>query len=653
MADVSAIVKAIFAGGRKRELEGRALNKFIFLFAVAIALYHLYTLAIWRSYIVEVHSFVHLSSLLVLVFFTHSHSKKKSVRLPVVDMILVLLAVVTIIHFSTRVTEKLIYTVFLYVPLSDIDLIFGILFMLLLFEGARRVVGFPFVIIIFLFLLAMNLGPYFPGKWEFTSSSWRQITDSVAYTALQGIWGTPLRISSTVIILFFIFGKFMQHAGIGTLLISLCQAIAGNARGGPAKVAVVASGLVGSVTGGPSTNIVMTGTFTIPMMKQVGYKPHYAGAVECAASTGSSIVPPVMTGVVFVMVALSGIPYATIMAAALLPALLYYLGILLQVHFQAIKEDIRGIADDKRSPIEQVLGLLKEQGHLLLPIILVVVLLLVGITPVASVSWAILSVVLAAALRKKTRMGPKRILIALNEAVRDVITTTLTLSLAGIIIVTLFSTGLGGMFSHAVSSASGDSLLLLALTAALASLILGMTGPIIGSYLITILIVAPAMVEAGLPTIVAHFFSLYFANIAFITPPVAVGAFVAAGIARTSFWRIGFTGIRLAIAAFVVPFIFLYRPALLMVGRPMEVLLALIVGIVVVASLASALEGWMLRKLNIYLRILLFVAAFALIPPKLLINIGAIILIGLILLLQTRKKSVDALQGTYLSKVGE
>lgn len=572
-----------------------------------------------------------------MVFLTYSHSPKRSTRLPVVDLILLLLAVVAVIYFATRAGEQLVYHVDFYSRLSDIDFIFGVLLLLLILEGTRRAVGLTFVIIIFCFLLIMNLGPYLPGKWEFPSSSWRQIVDAVAWTPLAGLWGTPLRISASIIILFFIFGKLMQYAGIGRLLIPLCQAIAGSARGGPAKVAVVASGLVGSVTGGPATNIVMTGTFTIPMMKEVGYKPYYAGAVECAASTGASIVPPVMTGVVFLMVALTGIPYVKIMSAALLPAMLYYLGILLQVHFHAIKSGMHGTTtDDKRPPIDQVRGLLKEEGHLLLPIILLVVLLLIGYIPVVAVSWSILLVVLAAALRKKTRIGPKRILIALSEAVREAITIVLTLSLAGIIVISLFSTGLGGMFSHTVSAASSGSLMILALLAALASLVLGMTGPVIGSYLITILIVAPAMVEAGLPTIAAHFFSLYFANIAFITPPVAVGAFVAAGIAGASFWRVGFTGIRLAIAAFVVPFVFINRPALLMIGSPAEVLLALIVGTVIVACLASALEGWMLRRLNIVQRILTFVAALALIPPHLFMNIGAIILICLVLVWQLK-----------------
>jgi TRAP transporter 4TM/12TM fusion protein len=429
----------------------------------------------------------------------------------------------------------------------------------------------------------------------------------------------------------------MQHAGIGELIVSLAQIVAGGTKGGPAKVAVIGSGLIGSVTAGPATNIVMTGTFTVPMMKQIGYKPYYAGAVECASSTGASIVPPVMTGVAFIMAQLAGVQYVDVMLAAVLPAFLYYLGIIMQVHYQAIKMDMGGIGE-KKEKLKELSELLKERGHLLLPIILLVILLLIGYTPTWAALWTIASVVPVTWLRKKTRMGIKKILTALEEAGRASTIIALTLTLSGIVLVSLFATGLGGLFSHQVGVLSGDLLFAISLIAATVSIILGMAGPIIGSYLITVLIVGPVMVKAGLPTMVSHFFALYFANIAFITPPVAIGAFVASGIAGASFWAIGFTAVRLAIAAFAVPFIFVYRPALLMIGSPVEILLAFFVGIIVVAALASALEGWMLIRLNVFQRVLLTLGAIALIPSNFLMNVGAIVFMGLVLIWQGKGK---------------
>ena len=397
---------------------------------------------------------------------------------------------------------------------------------------------------------------------------------------------------------------------------------------------MVGSAFVGSVTGGPITNMVMTGSFTIPMMKQIGYKPHYAGAVEAAASTGASIVPPIMTGIVFIMAELTGTPFAKIMILALIPAFFYYLCLLLQVHYQSI---ILGMAGSgKRIVFNEVWGQLKERGHLLIPLIVLIVLLLAGYYPVTAVIWAIPTVPLAAALKKETRMGLKRIMMALGEAVQELAWVAPICALSGIIIVGLFQTGLGSTFTHLVSISAGDSLLLLVVMGGLACILLGTGVPSIAAYLMTVLIVAPLMVKAGLPVLVAHFFSLYYANLAFITPPIAIGAFVAAGIAGASFWRIGFTAIRLAIVGFIIPVVFVYHPALLLFGSPVEIIWALAASAVLVVCLASALEGWMLKRLNIFTRLLLFGAGIALIPPNLLVNVGAVILAGLVLLWQLK-----------------
>ena len=627
------IIGSLFRPTVRRKLPSGIAQRLIFIFAIGTALYHIIALGIWHAPL-DFHSATHLFTILILTFLVFSYSAKESTRLPIIDIVLVLACLAVGVYFllnlDTFMERSLVIT-----PLSGIEISAAVLLLLLLLEAARRAIGLPFVIIIFIFFLAMYFGPYLPGIWSHPGLSFTEILDTTVWSRLQGIWGIPIQMSATFIILFFIFGKLMQYAGIGDLLISLCQAVAGGARGGAAKVAVVGSAFVGSVTGGPVTNMIMTGSFTIPMMKKTGYKPHYAGAVEAAASTGASIVPPVMTGIVFIMAELTGTSFVRIMIVAVIPAFFYYLCLLLQVHYQAVILGMTG--SGKGADIREVWNQLKERGHLLIPLIVLVALLLAGYYPVTAVIWAMLAVPLAAALKKETRMGLRRIMTALGEAVQDLAWIAPVCALSGIVIVGLFQTGLGSSFSHVVSVSAGGSLLLLAIMGGLACILLGTGVPPTPAYLLTVLIVAPLMVKAGIPLLVAHFFSLYYANLALITPPVAIGALVAAGIAGASFWRISFTAVRLAIVGFIIPIVFVYRPALLLFGSPVEIIWALAATAILVFCLASALEGWMVKRLNILERLLLVAAGIALIPPDLLVNVGAVILAGLIFLWQLRK----------------
>jgi TRAP-type uncharacterized transport system fused permease subunit len=305
----------------------------------------------------------------------------------------------------------------------------------------------------------------------------------------------------------------------------------------------------------------------------------------------------------------------------------------LQVHFQAIKLKIDECSS-KRFNFIEILKIFKDQGHLLLPIIFLTILLFWGYTPTMAAFISTLSVILTASLKKKTRMGLRQILIALDEAIHEATTIALTLSLSGIILISLFTTGLAGIFTHTVSIFAGGSLLLLGFMGAMSSLLMGMIGPIIGSYLITTLIVVPAMVKEGLPQIVAHFFCLYFANISFITPPVAIGAFVAASIAKADFWHIGFTALRLSFASYLVPFIFIYRPAVLMIGNLLDIFVGSLFGIAVIVCFASAFEGWMLKKLNIFQRMLLILGGIGLISKSIVLIIFSIICISIVVVFQ-------------------
>jgi TRAP transporter 4TM/12TM fusion protein len=630
------IVGGIFQPASRRQLPPGIARKVIFVFGVMAVFYHLIALGIWHPP-ADFHSVMHLFTILILTFCVFSFSEKKSARLPVIDIAFIViclaLGVYFLLNLGTFMDRMMVIT-----PLSSLEKAAAVLLLLVLFEATRRVVGLAFVIVIFAFLAIVYFGPYLTGIWKNPGLSFTEILEATVWTRLQGIWDVPLRMSATYVVLFFIFGKLMLTAGLGELLMSLCNAAAGGSRGGPAKVAVIGSALVGSISSGPVSNIAMTGTFTIPMMKRIGYTPAYAGAIEAAASTGASIVPPVMTMIVFIMAELTGTPVARIMLLAVIPAFFYYFTLILQVHFQAVKMGLTGTG--QKIVLGEVLHIFKERGHLLIPLILLIVLLLSGYYAVTAVIWAILAVPLVAAFKSNTRMGMKKIIKALGEASQDLVIVAPACALSGIIMVALFQTGLGSTFSHIVSYASGSSLLLLVILGGAACLLLGTGVPPTPSYLMTVLIVAPLMVKAGLPVLVAHFFALYYSNLAFITPPDAVGSLVAASIAGANFWSVSWIAFRLATIGFIIPIVFVYRPALLLFGSPIEIIWALTACLLLTICLASAFEGWMLKKLNIGMRALLIVAGVGLIPPNLQVNIGGVVIAALVFLWQLRKKPV-------------
>jgi TRAP transporter 4TM/12TM fusion protein len=614
-----------------------ASSVIVYALSVALALYHLFAPVSARVPL-DAYLALHLCAVLALTFLVLGKPGGRLLGMSPVDICLFILSLVVGVSLVTS-GDALLQRAIVITPLSTSQVLMAAGLLLLVLEAARRAVGLPFVFIMVAFLLLMNLGPYLPGVWAHSGMSAIEILDVTVWTRLQGVWGIPLRMSATLIALFLVFGKLMQYSGLGQLLTSLCDALAGGARGGPAKVAVIGSALVGSVTAGPATNLIMTGSLTIPMMKDTGYRPHYAGAVEAAASTGASIVPPIMTGIVFIMAELTGTPFVRLMLLAVVPAVLYYTCLLMQVHFQAVHMGMRGTG---RGPdIMRVRRELKARGYLLIPLVILVLLLVDGYYPATAVLWTIPTVPLAAALRPETRMGPRLILHALAEASQSLIRIGPVCALSGIVIVALFQTGLGSIFSHLVSTAAGQSLLLLVIMGAAACLVLGMGVPPTAAYLMTVLIVTPLMVKSGIPVLVAHFFSLYYANMAFITPPIAVGSLVAAGIAGARFWDVSIAAVRLASVGFTMPIAFVYRPALLLFGGPLDVLWALAACVSLAFCLAAAFEGWMFRRLPLPARVLLVGAGFAFIPPQVVANLAALVVVAGIVLWQVHQRTAE------------
>jgi len=406
--------------------------------------------------------------------------------------------------------------------------------------------------------------------------------------------------------------------------------------GGPAKVAIFASGLLGTINGSSIANTATTGAFTIPLMKKVGYKPYFAGAVEAASSTGGQIMPPVMGAAAFIMSEFLGVSYAWIIKAAIVPAILYYFGIFMSVHLVAKKERLKGLPRDILPDFKTVM---KTRGHLVVPIVVVIFLLVTGRTPVFSAFWGTLSVIAVSSLRKETRMGPARILAALEAGARSALGVAIACAIVGFVIGTSSLTGLGLTISNNLVELAGGNVLLTLVLAMIGSLILGMGLPTTANYIVTSTIVAPALVKLGILPIAAHMFVFYFGIIADITPPVCLAAFTGAGIAGASPAKTGLTATKLAIAAFILPYMFVYSPQLLLqdvtLGGMISILATSVIGI---ACVAGSTMGYFIINDNLLERILLLASGLLMIKPGHTTDIIGFALAGIVVLWQLQRK---------------
>ena len=445
---------------------------------------------------------------------------------------------------------------------TETDFIVGLIGTVMVFEAARRVVGWPMIIVAFVFLLYAFFGPYVPGIMAHRGVGLEEMFDHLFFTT-EGIFGTPMGVSSTFIYLFILFGAYLEATGLGKFFIDLANAIAGWAAGGPAKVAVLSSGLMGTVSGSSVGNVAGTGSFTIPMMKKLGYRPAFAGAVEAAASTGGQLMPPVMGAAAFLMAEFVGVPYFDVVKAAVIPAMLYYIGVWLGVHYEAKKFGLKGTPRDQ---LPKFKDLFLEKGHLAIPLIVIIYLLVSGYTPMRAALAAIALSIICACLRKSTRISFKQIIQGLIDVSKGVLGVLIACATAGIIIGVVTKTGVGLKVATALLDLAGGKLLPAMFFTMITSLILGMGVPTTANYVITSTIAAPALIQMQVPVLAAHMFAFYFGIVADVTPPVALAAYAGAGIAGANPMRCGVIAAKLAIAAFIVPYIFVLAPELLMIN---------------------------------------------------------------------------------------
>jgi len=493
---------------------------------------------------------------------------------------------------------------------ETLDFALGCFLLAAVLELTRRSIGLPMFVIALLFIAYGYFGTYLPGLLGHSGFSWKRLIGFMYST--DGIFTTPLMVMTLYIYLFLLFGAFFEKSGVGQFIIDAANALAGHTRGGPAKVATWASCLFGMISGSAIANVMTTGAFTIPMMRRLGYSPIFAGAVEATASTGGQIMPPIMGAAAFILAEFVNLPYAKVMVAAFIPGFLYYACLFCQVDLRAVSQGLKGLP---REGLPRFWPTVKERGYLFLPIVVLVVSLIVLYTStIRAVLYAIAATIIVSYLRKETRMGPREFIGAMSEAARSSISIAAPCATAGIVIGIFGLTGLGlRLTSLLVHWAGGNHFLLLAFSAIIA-LVLGMGLPTSPAYIICAVVAAPAIINLGFDPLAAHLFLFYFAVINCITPPVALAAYAAAGIAGADPLRTGVTATRLGIVSYFVPFIFVYNPVLLMNGPEWQILQAFLTALLGVAVLAMGIEGqfyfWKIRW-NIFQRVL-FLSTFPL-----------------------------------------
>ena len=436
---------------------------------------------------------------------------------------------------------------------STLDIVVAIIGILILAELCRRVVGFPILVVAGCFVAYAFYADF----------STKRIISHLFYTT-EGVMGTPIGVCSTFIVLFILFGSFLDKTGVGKYFIDIANSIAGAAVGGPAKVAVIASALQGMISGSSVANTVGSGSFTIPMMKRTGYPPEFAGAVEAAASTGGQIMPPIMGAAAFLMAEITGFDYSEVAIAAILPAFLYFAGIFLMVHFEAKKLNLRGL---DKSEIPSFWKIFLEKGYLLLPLVVLVYSMMSGKTSSMSAVYAILTSIVVSMFRKDTRMSFSAFLDALENGARSTISVAVACGIAGIIVGIVTLTGIGLKLASGLLALSGGIKIFALFFTMLACIILGMGVPTTANYVIMATITAPIVVKLGVDLLAAHMFVFYFGIVADITPPVALAAYAGSAIAKSNPLKTGITATRIAIAAFIVPYVFAFSPEMLLLGR--------------------------------------------------------------------------------------
>lgn len=620
---------------RLRKLTGK-VALFITIVAILMSAFHLFTS--WHGTLLAMKQrSLHLIFAFTLGFALYPGFKKSSKdKIDIMDWVLMILSIGVWGYIFFNVEAIALKGG----QMSTTDMVLGVLAVLLTLEVTRRVVGPELPIVTIVFLLFAYFGRSLPGVFAHRGFNVTRIVSHM-YMTTEGIMGTPLGVSSTFVFMFILFGSFLDKTGVGEFFIDFAYALTGSTRSGPAMTSVLSSGLMGSISGSSVANTVTTGAFTIPLMKSVGYKPHYAGAVEATASTGGQIMPPVMGAAAFIMADFTGFPYISIVKAAIIPAVLYYIAVGTMVHLEACKLGLKGMP---RESLPKVSNILRKQGYLTLPLIAIIFMLIKQYPPtMAALTGIIIGVVVAFAaslIKKDDSFTPKDILGAMEAGAKGAVGVACACACAGMIVGVVTLTGFGLKIAEVIVLIAKGKLLPTLFLTMIASIILGMGLPTTAKYIVLATMAVPAITKLGVNLMSAHLFILYFGVVADVTPPVALAAYAGAGIAGANSMKTGIQAFKLAIGAFIIPYIFVINPHLIMVDSvagttvnwlPITAAIpTIITALIGTICLAGTVESYLFGNLRIWQRVILLGAAFALLDPKLLtdaIGLGALAVI--------------------------
>lgn len=633
--DLEDLMRKYDTEARFRALTGWQ-GQMVALLAVAMSCFHFYTSG-FGLLLAQMQGAVHLAFTLALVFLLYPATSKQSKTsgIPFYDFILAALGVASALYlvffFNDLVTRAGLPT--------TTDLVMGFILIATLLEATRRISNPVLPCLAIIALLYCYFGRYMPQMLAHRGFSVARIVNHM-YLGTEGIFGTPLEVSSTFVFMFILFGAVLEKTGLGKFIIDLSMALAGWSTGGPAKVAIVSSGLMGTVSGSSVANVCTTGMFTIPLMKSVGYEPHFAGAVEAVASTGGQIMPPVMGAGAFIMAQFLGVPYIQVAVAAIVPALLYYFAVMVQVHFEACRLGLKGIPWSQLPPIWP---LLKSKGFLLIPLIAIIYFLLAGYTPLKAAFNGILVSFVLSWLNKETRLTPVRIYEAFQAGARGAIGVACACATVGMVVGMGTLTGLALRIAGAIVTAAGGSKILTLIFTMCASIILGTGLPTTANFIVTSTMAAPALFQLGVPAMAAYMFVFYFGIAADLTPPVALAAYAGSGIAGSDPMKTGVTAFKLALAGFLVPYVYVYNPMLLFIDVvPMVMVQAICTALIGVFLLAMFSIGFFKAHLAWYMRILAFGGAIGLLIPGTTSDLAGLAVLAVIYIVQTAKAKRNA-----------
>lgn len=631
--DLDAVMKKFDRESNIRIWEGKPKMVVSSLLAI-FALFCIYV-TLFTSWLEEIRltSFVAFIILIGYIVFPAKKGEQKVNYMPWYDIVLMLLGTGSFLYYTVNALTIIQQGS----NFSTIQIIIGLVGILSLAEVCRRSVGVPILIVLGCLLvygLIWGLSnPTLGGKLNYAIR--------YLFYSKEGILSTPINVCSKFIVVFIIFGAFLERTGIADFFINISNAVVGGFSGGPAKVAVVASAMEGMVSGSSVANTVGSGSVTIPLMKKTGYKPEFAAAAEASASTGGQIMPPIMGAAAFLMADYVGVPYSNIVVRAILPAVLYFAGVFITVHLEAKKEGLRGLTREELPRIKPLL----KQIYLLLPLILLVY--LVG-TSQRSIQYAaaiaIIVAIVVSLFNKENRITPKRIWEALAAGGQGMITVAAACGVAGMIAGTITMTGLANMMINGIVALAGDQVIIALVLTMLCCIVLGMGVPTTANYCIMAATCAPILIRMGVPTLAAHFFVFYFGIVADLTPPVALAAYAGAAIAQANPMKTAFTATKLAIGAFIVPYVFALNPAMLFIDTtPGAIVLICITSLVGIFAVSASLEGWFKCHMKWYERVLSLIGGLLLIYPGLVTDITGLALVAVMVVMQFVDKNREKL----------